>query len=770
MNRRCHPFDTIKYIDVVDTSLKRSRGDGRKQIDTEADEGDEGSGGTFCAYVSTPKKTRATDSGKGTGEDFPVLFFLLHGAGCTSMTWAPLVRKMSEEHYVAAFDARAHGQTRTSDESNLALSTLSSDALHVLKAIIFEMKRPKTSSPVRIVLVGHSMGGAVAVALSRLIEIERCDAFRVVGCAIVEMVGKTALASADRNEAYLRDRPKRFLTVEDAVRWACRSRFVANRQSAAMSVPSCLVRVEKEADTESSSSLSSSYVWRTDVLSTKRFWSDWFDDLSERFLSLRVPKLVILSHAGKLDTPMTIAHMSGKIQLRVVRDGGHMVHENFPSVVATMFVEFAKRSVKVGLSTTATSRVVVRAQNAKSNDTKRVSFKSSAKMSVSTTTRAGDRRPVLIVAPDKKRSGNASTSRRIMRVLESACGERVVRRAPVASVQEALAVLQDVEPILLVCIHAVKSSSFLDIAESRRPPTILVFGGTDLNVYAKTNTTIESDIRRRCRTCAFVVSFTSEMTLKPPPVDGGRLRVVPHGVTIAATSKSDESKAEALYRAFATTNGDEKRVLLLLAGIRPVKDVCYLVDHVEAAFESSAAMRDYVLVIAGPVIDEAYANFVRERTKGSAHVTFAPGGIEHSVACALMRRCTALVNSSVSEGSSVAIKEARAMGVPVFARDVPGNRATLRQLSSSRAGDCSDCDDDDDEALFGRVSNGAWLYRDPPGFVAALRDHLGTRDETKKRGAMEGPRLVDAMNKREEAGWVRMHRACVGRAGGDIYI
>lgn len=45
---------------------------------------------------------------------------------------------------------------------------------------------------------------------------------------------------------------------------------------------------------------------------------------------------------------------------------------------------------------------------------------------------------------------------------------------------------------------------------------------------------------------------------------------------------------------------------------------------------------------------------------------------------AAMKRCFALVNSSISEGMSAAILEAMDLCVPVLARDIPGNAAIVQ--------------------------------------------------------------------------------------------
>lgn len=54
------------------------------------------------------------------------------------------------------------------------------------------------------------------------------------------------------------------------------------------------------------------YTWRIDLAKSEEFWSGWFSGLSEMFLELRVPKLLLLASIDGLDRTLTVGQMQGK--------------------------------------------------------------------------------------------------------------------------------------------------------------------------------------------------------------------------------------------------------------------------------------------------------------------------------------------------------------------------------------------------------------------------------------------------------------------------
>jgi len=61
------------------------------------------------------------------------------------------------------------------------------------------------------------------------------------------------------------------------------------------------------------------YVWRIDLGRTERFWSGWFQGLSATYLSIPVPKMLLLAGLDRLDRELTVGQMQGKIPRRAQR-------------------------------------------------------------------------------------------------------------------------------------------------------------------------------------------------------------------------------------------------------------------------------------------------------------------------------------------------------------------------------------------------------------------------------------------------------------------
>ena len=63
-----------------------------------------------------------------------------------------------------------------------------------------------------LILVGHSMGGAVAVRVAPLIE-------NLVGLTVIDVVEGTAMDALASMQSFLRSRPTAFSTLPQAIEW-----------------------------------------------------------------------------------------------------------------------------------------------------------------------------------------------------------------------------------------------------------------------------------------------------------------------------------------------------------------------------------------------------------------------------------------------------------------------------------------------------------------------------------------------------------------------
>ncbi|KAL4160971.1 hypothetical protein PRNP1_001528 [Phytophthora ramorum] len=260
---------------------------------------------------------------------------LLHGGGYTSMTWCLVAAMLKESCTVHAFDLRGHGQTRTTRDDDLSMTTLVEDTLHILGRVI-PPTAPKTDAAPdpenpQTIIVGHSLGGALAVRVAATGQVPS-----LVGVMVIDVVEGTAMASLKHMGAILEKRPSRFHSYKDAIHWALHSGTVHNPEAADVSIPSQLKQLED-----------GSLAWKTDLASSAKYWHDWFFGLSKQFLSLKEAKVLVLAGSDRLDTELMCGQMMGKFEMRLMYSSGHVIQEDCPHEVANAIMEFCGRCARV---------------------------------------------------------------------------------------------------------------------------------------------------------------------------------------------------------------------------------------------------------------------------------------------------------------------------------------------------------------------------------------------------------------------------------------
>ncbi|KAF7958641.1 hypothetical protein EAE96_002180 [Botrytis aclada] len=269
------------------------------------------------------------------------LFITHHGAGSSGLSFAVLtseIRKKLPSAGVLSLDARGHGSTDISPEAellDLSLETLSSDLLYVIEATKDQM-RWKQLPP--LVLVGHSLGGAVITDVAKGGKLGNS----VLGYAVLDVVEGSAMDALQSMQTYLSTRPLGFPSLQSGIEWHMRSRTIRNSLSARTSVPG-LLKHNQEA------SGSRSWTWRTNLGATQPFWEGWFVGLSKKFLEARGGKLLLLAGTDRLDKELTIGQMQGKYALQVFPEAGHFVHEDLPEKTAMVLVDFYSRNDRSAL-------------------------------------------------------------------------------------------------------------------------------------------------------------------------------------------------------------------------------------------------------------------------------------------------------------------------------------------------------------------------------------------------------------------------------------
>ncbi|KAK6013205.1 hypothetical protein OSTOST_21539 [Ostertagia ostertagi] len=203
-------------------------------------------------------------------------------------------------------DLRGHGLTHTQDDKDLSAERQTRDIIGIYNAVF---GGECEEDPPLVCVVGHSMGGALAVHVVATNEIPN-----VVALVVIDVVEGSAMEALGGMLTFLRGRPSTFESEEKAVTWCLQSGATRNREAARISMPSQIKKTEVV--------IGRSFASRTLL--------GWFQGLSAKFLSCTPPKLLVLAGVDRLDKDLTIAQMQGKFQNTILPKVGHAVHEDSP--------------------------------------------------------------------------------------------------------------------------------------------------------------------------------------------------------------------------------------------------------------------------------------------------------------------------------------------------------------------------------------------------------------------------------------------------------
>ncbi|KAI0025504.1 protein phosphatase methylesterase 1 [Xylariomycetidae sp. FL0641] len=307
------------------------------------EDGSEPGSPTIHAYLTSP-----VDKGP--------LFVMHHGGGSSGLSFAVVgheIRKRLPTAGILSVDARGHGATTVPSSSpsdsesggavDLSLATLAADLRLAIQRTQRAMRWARLPP---VVLVGHSMGGAVVVELARSGAL---DPAPLLGYAVLDVVEGSAIDALQSMHTYLQTRPAGFASLEAAVDWHLRSRTLRNAVSARTSVPGLVQQKPEDAAPPARRPDARPWKWRADLAATQPFWEDWFVGLSRKFLTARGGKLLLLAGTDRLDTELTIGQMQGKYALQVFPEAGHFIHEDLPEKTAVALVDFHRRNDRSAL-------------------------------------------------------------------------------------------------------------------------------------------------------------------------------------------------------------------------------------------------------------------------------------------------------------------------------------------------------------------------------------------------------------------------------------
>ena len=285
----------------------------------------------------------------------PPLLLLLHGANLCAASFALLCGALSRgtaAPSVAVADARGHGGSGDGAAlTPLSAATLAADALAVAAAAVARLRHGDggDDGPLAVVLVGHSMGGAIATHAanawaSGAVGGALRQHARLAGIVVLDVVEEPALAALPHLRASLRSLPHSWPSAAAAVAAALdpAGGTLRLRASAELSIPAALAPCE-----------GGGVAWRAWPFMLRSAaapgeWEGWFLGATERLARAPCPRLLLLARLDAADAAAAAAHMMGRIELRAVAGAGHVLHEDAPDVVAAEIRGFLARHAVAG--------------------------------------------------------------------------------------------------------------------------------------------------------------------------------------------------------------------------------------------------------------------------------------------------------------------------------------------------------------------------------------------------------------------------------------
>jgi glycosyltransferase involved in cell wall biosynthesis len=280
--------------------------------------------------------------------------------------------------------------------------------------------------------------------------------------------------------------------------------------------------------------------------------------------------------------------------------------------------------------------------------------------------------------------------------------------------------VERMRPRLIHAFHALRTGPLaLRLARRLEVPLVVTLTGTDAN-HELLDPANAPQVRRvlegASAVTAFDASIVEEVAAILPDLRA-RLVVIPQAVRF---------ESEAPFDLDARWPLPADRVLFLLAaGIRPVKAPRAPLPAFDRVVAAEPRVR---LLYVGPVLDPAEGQALAaalETRPWARHV----GAVSHAQMPSLITQSDVVLNCSISEGGMAnSVLEGMALGRPVLASDIPGNRALVQDDESGLRFST------DEELARGALR----LARD-----GALRARLGARGRARVEREFPASREID---------------------------
>jgi len=201
-----------------------------------------------------------------------------------------------------------------------------------------------------------------------------------------------------------------------------------------------------------------------------------------------------------------------------------------------------------------------------------------------------------------------------------------------------------------------------------RTPWVISLSGEDLDVDALDGATgpLVCEALRRAHRVLAPSAASARVVEERVPEAVGKVDVVARAATPHETGGTDLRRSLGIPR--------HRFVAFLPGGIRPVKGQLHALGAFRRLRDAGA---DVELILAGPEQDSDYAREVRAACAELPGARLLPALARERMGAAYLD-ADVVLNTSRCEGAAAAILEAGALGRPVVASDIAGNRELIR--------------------------------------------------------------------------------------------
>lgn len=313
---------------------------------------------------------------------------------------------------------------------------------------------------------------------------------------------------------------------------------------------------------------------------------------------------------------------------------------------------------------------------------------------------------ILFFAPSfNQPRGNSTTIKRLVHFLQ----QKNINTSVVPYMEEGDWYRSD--PNLYHILHATrfiqwqKESDFI-----LNRPYLVTMGGTDINIDLQVS--MDQQMFSFLQDAAFITVFTEDAKDKVIRLFPGwaqKTIVIPQGIWLP-WNVSWKKETDLLPR------------ILLPAGLRPVKDVLHIIPALDSLTDQYPKMRFSIL---GAKLDEGVYNQVQKAMEKRNWMGYV-GVVPYEVMKIWYEQAQIVINTSLSEGQSLALMEAMALGLPVIARK---NEANLQLIQHEQTGWLYETMEDFQEAVHSIVRNPSLREKVTRQAADWIGEHSSPEDE-----------------------------------------